>query len=274
LTWQPLSIREGGRPDDGPFEGVPQHLFEPLRDWVNRTFGGTPLSLMDVYNGPRLAAASRVSVTPTHRDRLTVRDVTAAMTDRPDLMMDAVDAVLHFGELTAGNYQSVREILELGGSIWQVASDGRRLIRRVDPTAAKAFEDASLPDDVASAELRNAWMAAYGRNPDPSDAWDHSIKAVEAILIPIVTPAKTKATLGDVVGSLNSQGSLWQLILHGHDDSRSVMPLVSMLRLIWPNPDRHGGDRSRKPSLEEAQAVVNLAVTMVQWARAGALSKR
>lgn len=33
---------------------------------------------------------------------------------------------------------------------------------------------------------------------------------------------KDKATLGDLVGSLNAQGSLWQLVLHGHDDSRDV----------------------------------------------------
>jgi len=46
-----------------------------------------------------------------------------------------------------------------------------------------------------------------------------------------------------------------------------VAPLVSMLRLMWPNPDRHGGESSRQPSLVEAQAVVHPAVTIVQWAR-------
>jgi len=40
-----------------------------------------------------------------------------------------------------------------------------------------------------------------------------------------------------------------------------------MLRLMWPNPDRHGGESSRQPSLVEAQAVVHPAVTIVQWAR-------
>jgi hypothetical protein len=93
-------------------------------------------------------------------------------------------------------------------------------------------------------------------------------------LIPVVTPRKDKATLGDVVGSLNAQGSLWQLVLHGHDDSRDVVPLAAMLRLMWPNPDRHISGKSRKPSLDEAQAVVSLAVAIVQWARTGALSKR
>jgi len=47
-----------------------------------------------------------------------------------------------------------------------------------------------------------------------------------------------------------------------------------MLRVMWPNPDRRGGRGSRQPSLAEAEAVVHLAVTLVQWARAGVISKR
>lgn len=97
---------------------------------------------------------------------------------------------------------------------------------------------------------------------------------MEAILIPIVIPAKEKATLGDVVGILASQSSHWKLGLHGHDNSQSVTPLVSMLRLIWPNPDRHGSQTNRIPSLVEAQAVVHLAVAIVQWACAGVISKQ
>jgi hypothetical protein len=189
-------------------------------------------------------------------------------------MLDVVDAVLHLSEILPGYIESLDEILTLGGSVWQVGGDGRHLVRRVDATAQAAFRRAVSPKDAASAELHEAWTAAYGRNPDASDAWDHSIKAVEAVLIPVVTPRKDKATLGDVVGSLNSQGSLWQLVVHGHDHSQSVMPLVTMLRLMWPNPDRHASGNSRKPSLNEAQAVVNLAVAVVQWARVGALSKR
>lgn len=190
-------------------------------------------------------------------------------------MLDVVDAVLHLEEdLHPYSLGSLDRILSLGGSVWQVDGDARRLVRRVDAAAQAAFRDASSPKDVASSQLQEAWTAAYGRNPDASDAWDHSIKAVEAVLIPIVTPKKAKATLGDVVGSLDSQGSLWQLVLHGHDGSRDVAPLVTMLRLMWPNPDRHGGNPGRKPSLDEAQAVVSLAVTIVQWVRAGALSKR
>lgn len=277
MTWKPLSVREGTTKDEAPYEGVPAHLFEPLCQWVNTAFGQdrtTTILTGSEINGSRLASAIRVVASPNSHGILTVRDVTASLRQNPELALDAVDAVIHFGEVNKPELHELTEILQLGGSVWQVDREGRRLIRRVDATAAAAFEEASSPSDVASSELQEAWITAYGRSPDASDAWDHSIKAVETILIPIVTPAKTKATLGDVVGMLDSQSSRWQLALHRHDDSQSVAPLVSMIRLMWPNPDRHGSSSRRKPSLDEAQAVVNLAVTIVQWGRTGVLAKR
>jgi hypothetical protein len=276
LSWQPLSVRDGRAKDEGPYEDVPWHLVEPLRHWIDTTFGRGPDSVEDHNGGPRLAAALREPVFTRPDVPLTVREVTAYLArDNRKVLLDAVDAVLHLGVVSRSSWLQIDELFQLGGSVWQVdPSSGRCLVRRVGPNTTAAFVDASSADDVASAELGEAWTAAYGRNPDASDAWDHSIKAVEAMLIPIVTPAKSKATLGDVVGTLNSQGHLWQLALHGHDGSLSVAPLVSMLRLMWPNPDRHGGAGSRQPSLVEAQAVVHLAVTIVQWARSGVLSKR
>ena len=47
--------------------------------------------------------------------------------------------------------------------------------------------------------------------------------------------------------------------------------LVAMLQLMWPNPDRHGG---RNPDMVEGRAVMHLALTIVQWARAGAIYKK
>jgi hypothetical protein len=44
-----------------------------------------------------------------------------------------------------------------------------------------------------------------------------------------------------------------------------------MLRLMWSNPDRHGGENSRQPSLVEAKAVVHVAVMIVRWARSDVL---
>jgi hypothetical protein len=278
LTWQPLSVRDGRAEDEGPFEGVPNHLVEPLCQWVNRYFGGSPGSDADTEHGPQLVAAIRYPVAVEYGRRLTVRDVTwIVRRDARHLLLDVVDAVLHLREYESffpEDRAQLREILRLGGSVWQVGgANYDRLVRRVDPTATAAFVEASSSDDVASAELKEAWTAAYARDPDASDAWDHAIKAVEASLIPIVTPTNAKATLGSVIRTLNEQPDLFWLELEGPDKSASTAPLIWMLRLMWPNPDRHGGADSRKPSLMEAQAVVHLAVTIVQWAASGVLGR-
>jgi hypothetical protein len=277
LTWEPLSVREG-RGEHGPYEGVPSHLTQPLAEWVNMTFGWADNHPnVSSSNGPLLAAAicRYVRASPGGQP-LTVRQVTwSLIQDMDDGLLDAVDAVLALGSSDQRDRDVLEQMLRLGGSVWQVdPRTSKRLVRRVDPTGTAAFIEASSPDDVASTELGEAWGTGFGRNPDPSDAWDHSIKAVEAVLIPIVTPNKAKATLGDVLGTLRGQGGLWQLVLRGHDESQSVAPLVSMLQLMWPNPDRHGGQGSRQPSRAEAEAVVHLAVAIVQWARSGVLSKR
>jgi hypothetical protein len=50
---------------------------------------------------------------------------------------------------------------------------------------------------------------------------------------------------------------------------------IAMLQLMWPNPDRDGDLHVRHtPSIEESRAVVQLAVTIVQWARDGQIAEK
>jgi hypothetical protein len=98
------------------------------------------------------------------------------------------------------------------------------------------------------------------------DAWDHSIKAVEEMVIPILLPGKPKATLGQVLAELDKHPGAHSLAIQSKG-SAEITTLTGMLRLIWVNPDRHGGDEHRIPGLSEAGGVLHVAVTIVQWAR-------
>ena len=141
---------------------------------------------------------------------------------------------------------------------------------------AQATFDAatSVADDITT-EMKEAWANAFGHNGDPSDAWDHAIKAMEDVLVPVVLPNQQNATLGSALGHLRSQGNLWKMVLPGKDQSHDVAPLVAMLELIWPNHDRHGGTApKRTPSEQEARAVVTQAATIVQWHRDGWVLQR
>jgi hypothetical protein len=186
-----------------------------------------------------------------------------------ELFLDLIDGALHVFGSRGNLYAKLSAALAAGASAWTVGDDHVSLVRVVNEQTQATFDAATSTQDEVSVELREAWANAFGLNGNASDAWDHAIKAVEDVLIPVVCPNKTKANLGGVMGDLDNQGHVWRFCLPGSDLSQDVAPFVSMLRLLWPNPDRHGGGVKRAPSLQEARAVVTLAATIVQWHREG-----
>lgn len=191
-----------------------------------------------------------------------------------ETFLDVLDATLCFGSTGNVSAPSLEQMLSMGGSVWKVRPDKMGLERRVSAEAQTLYEAASSPGDEASRELQEAWTAAFGRAPDASDAWDHAIKAVEELYIPLVVPKAAKSNLGSVAGELKANPAGWVLVLESNGALDSVATLEALFRLLWPNPDRHGGETRRTPSLGEAAAVVHLAVTLVQWARDGVLQKQ
>lgn len=276
MAWQPLTARQGQPSAGGPHEGVPQHLHQPIRHWLDGAFGcpSGHFSSLSARTTTMLAVAAtcRIPLTAAARDSQLYGEIVRFCRSDSDQFLDVVHATI---QLTQEYWpvDPLEQMLVCGGSAWRATKTG--LQRRVDPVAQEAFDNATRTQDVASEELQHAWIKAYGREPDASDAWDHAIKAVEAILIDTVVPNQHDPTLGHVIGHLASQGHLWTLVLPGPNNDYSVAPLVTMLRMLWPNPDRHASPQHRRtPSLEEAQAVVHLAVTIVQWGRDGQILKK
>jgi len=275
VVGQTLTRREGRSQSDGPYEGVPQHLNPPIRHWLDGAFGcpGGQFIARRSRTAVMLAVAATCRVplnAGAHSSRLYNEIIEFCNWDQ-EQFLDVVHATIQLTQ----EYWSVEELEEMlayGGSAWTATKTG--LQRRVEPVAQTAYDNAvSQAHDPASDELAEAWRKAYGREPDPSDAWDHSIKAVEAVLIPIVVPTQDKPHLGHVLGQLDRQDARWQLLLTAQQGITPMETLVGMLRLIYPNPDRHPGPERRVPMLEEAQAAVHLAVTIVQWGRAGVLRR-
>ena len=219
-----------------------------------------------------IATMNEIVVKPGATDHDVLQTVLNRCVQDQEVCLDVVDTLLQFRGDSSSGAQGGEElslVLTIGRSVWDSAPDGKSLVRRTDVTASDQARAAMTPNDVASAELSHAWDKVFGRHQDASDAWDHAIKATEAVLIPIVCPKKDKANLGSVAGYLTSASHVWKFAL-----GDGVPTLEAMLRLMWPNPDRHqDGTPKRKPTRAEAEAVVHMAVTIVQWIRSGALKR-
>lgn len=275
MTRPRLSQRMAGVGADGPYEGVPAHLKPGLHHWWRQVAAPGTGGFYTHEGALRaLVAHLRVQIDPTWSAGKTGQALVELALRNDELMLDLIDGTLDIYQraITDGSRLSLRRLLSASGSVWTVADDKVSLERVVSEGAQATYEAAVAVADAATTELHEAWSNAFGRNGDPSDAWDHAIKAVEDVLVPVVVPNKARATLGDVLGQLCSAQSapLWETILPGNDQTHDVAPLVAMLRLMWPNHDRHGGNLpKRAPSPEEARAVVTLAAMTVQWHREG-----
>lgn len=270
-----LSTRRGvPNDDDVLYEGVPDHLQGLLHDWTVKHLGLRESSGAVELDGrlqilQALAARYRVKV-PWDHDPLMV--IVNQIYENPEIFLEIVDAHL---QTMKGGSERLDMYFTIGGSAWEVIDEPLpHLERRVSAEQRALYAAATTPVDDATEQLREAWAKVYGRGPDPSDAWDHAIKAVEILLQPIASPANDKATLGSMLAALEAKPEKWTLTLAS--SSKTVGPVgtfTAMLRLIWPNPDRHGSGSgsSRTPTREEAEQVVGLAVLVVSWLRKDAL---
>ena len=270
MAWTPRSQRLGMTDYDWPFEGVPLHLKPHLAAWLTETLAGTadPERACDVL-------ALRLHIV-LDKEYGGVHQIVGAAVKNDDLFLDCVEGALRLdarSHFTGKRDDKLDDLLALAGSAYKVSDDRLHLVDVASKQVEKTKTKALSVQDEASEELSEAWVKAYGRSPDASDAWDHAIKAVEAVLRPAVEPNNGKATLGSMIAVLNKKPSDWRCVFPGKDDDNSVENFVGTLRLIWPNPDRHGSG-GRKPTLTEARAVVTLAATVVQWRREGTVVQK
>ena len=169
----------------------------------------------------------------------------------------------------------LREILDRSGSAWTVGTDDDEglwcLKRRVDVTVLAAANEEMEQRSNAAEYLRRAWHHVYGRNPNPSTAYHDAVRAVEAAARPGRDPNDDRATLGKMILALEDKPGKWETVIGDVDTVRKMMAT------IWKSQsDRHGTDdttRSLNVSQPAAEAAVQMAVTLVQLFRTGAIRR-
>ncbi|KLU10628.1 hypothetical protein ABL57_05660 [Kocuria sp. SM24M-10] len=170
-------------------------------------------------------------------------------------------------------------ILHTAGSGWGIGErQGRFALELRVPAGVLHTVDHVLSNqDKASSMLRSAWEKAYGVSPSPSDAYHDAVKAVEIVGAPLVSPNSDRATLGTIFRDLNDQESkgIWEFVMVGSKSTSALQHLISTMKLLWHSQsDRHGSEDYKDVTVEEAQAAVLLASTLVGWLSQGALRRK
>lgn len=260
--------REGRPALEGQYEGIPDNLRGPLTRWLENVYTIRPDALapeMDEAGLERLAALLRIDLRGTDGYGMLI-GILAWTDDDDERLLDVIHYTLQIPTRMQKMWNELEILLAYGGSVWQATDRG--LQRRVDPTSMEAFSAATAITDRASDHLALAWTGAYGWKPRPASAWHHSIKALEASLGKVVCPDNPTATLSQIIDELKT--GQWRLQVRGQTRDYTIDPLVQMLGLIWPDPNRDGPSTPELPATkEEASAVVQLAVAIVQWGRDG-----
>jgi len=274
--WRPRSVRI--HPDartsyEALHEGVPVWLRRSLIHWVDARLPNEQRPQAAVLM--KLERMLRVSF-DWESVHSAMRTFSAMLWNDAEFLLDVVDYFLQSTSYSSER-ETLEDILSQGGSAWRVAerNDGFRLESRVLPQM-QALAEAALGGSGNDAEyLRQAWQCAFGRSPQPSEAFDHSVKAIEATLTPIVTPKDPTPTLGKMIAALRANPAKWKLRLSGKKPDTSVTALAEYLDVVWASHLRHGlAGKGAKlhHSPEEARDAVIVAVHVVQLIHSGALS--
>jgi hypothetical protein len=217
------------------------------------------------------------------------KTVYEATTMNDDLMLDVVDSILqHLPALDeSGDYviqnklrvlvAALQSILTESSSDFAVDfSHGMRLIQRVDKSAEPDSRDALEQVGLASGLPKTAWSETFTRDASPSGAYRDAVLAVESVACQTFTPADQKPSLGKAISYLQSTLTNWTVASLGDQQQASAETLLAMLKMVWKNHQKHIGADGAPPqpaSQEEAEAVVFLAVTIVQWFERGLVKR-
>jgi hypothetical protein len=167
-------------------------------------------------------------------------------------------------------------ILVEGGSTWKTTFKPYwGLVRRISETT-QAFADlASSPGTDAARKIASAWNACYRHNPDYDRAYRDAVLAVEAVALPVVAPRNKRGTLGNVVSHIADTSAKWTVGGTDTEQQTSGQTLLSMLRTVWHNQQRHAQSDGTilDVTRDEAETAVTLAVTLVHWFSSGLVKR-
>lgn len=258
--WVPLSVRRGTREPFRLVEGIPEHARPGIDGWVGTVVGSLRGDPEELYRF--IISSLRLSF---HADRW--YQLTDGLRGDDDRYLDVLDLL---SAMYPDHARKLEQELHTAGSAWRTDDVEGGLLRRVPEEAQAAYERALETQPSAAEHLSGAWEHAFGRHPDAGDAWGDAIRAVEASLHQIISPANRKATLGSMKSELRqAPGGKFIIRAAGADPKET---LLGMLDAVPYENGRHGTDRSRA-SIDTARVVVFQATAIVAGVGEGLIER-
>ena len=244
---------------------VNHHLAHALWDWCRQQDLQTPQSGGEPSQRTLSARAHRMCATIAILVGDYIGDLEDFVLQDPDVLLDMVDWILRdnyressrsvvslsvrldpFGRARVANaIDDIRSLLLDAGSAWKVAKPPDHLELRVPESLEEEYKNAVNFEDEPGRHLAKAWDAAWRRNDASTvEAYDAAVKAIEAVLIPIVIPNDPTATLGNVVSALRDKPKKWDTRFRG---AETVEALTAMLDELWKAHCRHASMDTKQP---------------------------
>ena len=264
------------------YEGVPDHIRDPLRDWLGRELL-TGNGNFDEHTAQMVCLEAELLPHGKWYDN--GRYHYGVRFAPQEKLLRAVNAYLKVTKDRRITLAPLEEILTGAGSAYRVDVEGRCLVRRVDPSA-QTLKDLVVTnaDPTAGALLQQAWETCYGLSPSPDAAYGLAVKAVEQVICPLVSPTNPQPTLFKSRDTLLKDPSGWELAIPDPKPRKEGDPtpatsagrIIALVDLLCSgHVSRHTGTPDfRTQTQEEAETALTLAITIVQLVTAGAFRRR
>lgn len=286
--WLPFSVRKGGPAARAMYEALvsdpPAGLMRAIADYlahmlVVRGYGyGRGVGL----NRDRVLAVEQALGVDLHSQNDDDDDHLLAGVFRLPLdgVLSVIDYCVH--HFTVGSpeaWHAVRELkaaMERSRFAYTIDDDSRAVVEVLPPGVTETVERA-FGVKAAESEMREAVHWATGVKPDPLKSFDAMVRALEAVVIPALSPKDAKATLGKVLGSIRTgQVKLDTALPRSAQAPAGALPVVDlvrgMLELVWSGYERHATGGA-PPTPDEARALIGVTGTLVSWFGGGMVKK-
>ncbi len=258
---------------DALHDGVPEWMRHSIDAWIRTQlavgsgYGGESVPNIDSVR--RLERLLRVSLIGTDVVGRMFSSVFGRLNADEGLKLDVVDGILQVMHPTVSHVDGLEQILEQSGSKWKVvrvdSSMVYRLEERVDASVAEAMDNLLEQGGDASNYMKQAWLSAFGRSPNPSSAYSSAVKAIEAASWQTVTPNNSRATLGTIIRELKDHPENFCVVISERTANLGIDSVRYYMSLVWEGQtDRHGTSNPVSPSQEAAEQAVFIGLSLCQ----------